>query len=1454
MMNLFQSIKGKFLIFALCISLIPITVVTTIYYLHAGSTLKRQTLEELGKIAEAKRIHVLSFMEKLKIRTLDFSTDGFIRNTIEKIIMRGDAQQGTVKRLNRYLLKHKKSTYHHLRAIIITDNDGRIVSSTQENLVGNTIFDNGVQIKVFGKKFGEICVCQPRYYPYLDANCIFVSAPLTSLHNADSLGVIINAYSLSALNEIMLDRIGMGETGEIYLVNRDKIMLTESRFIGDAPLKQVIDTEPVRNIIENGKEMIGIYKDYRGVPVAGASMVIPNYHWILLAEIDKTEIFMLLKGLGTVTLILGIISSGVVTILGIVFIISIVKPIENLKNATMQLAKGNLEYRVKVIGKDEISDLANSFNVMADDLAREITEHKNAKEALKESEQKFRAIFDHATDGILLADMDTKQLFMSNKAICRMLGYSHDEIRNLRVMDIHPREYLPSIIERFEKQSKREITLAAGIPVKRKDGSIFCADVNAACITFGGKTYLVGIFRDVTERKRIDDELKEFNKILEQCVAERTLLLEKANKELRTEIIERRKVEKRLRKYELLFSEISDLAYICDTGGNILFVNKAFERLTSHKPEEFVGRSFAPLFDEENLKKAMYFYKRTLEGESSQFELYFKDTEILCEYKGLPLLDEDGNITGVIGTARDITDRKRAEEMLEKSRDALLNAQRIAHLGNWEWDVIKNEVLGSDEFYRIFGLEPQKLQEFAGTYESFLRFVHPDDKEFVDKTVHEALYKKKPFNIDSRIVLGNGLERTVHAQAEVTFDDTGKAVQMRGIAQDITELKRLEDELRKISNAVEQSSGLIVIADAKGSIEYVNPKFTQVTGYTLEEVIGKNPRILKSGKTQPEVYKKLWATITSGGEWRGEFLNKKKNGELYWDETSISPIRNSRGIITHFTAVKEDITKRKQMEEELRILNRSLEKRIAERTAELVKVNEELKSEIVERKQVENALRKNERSLANAQRIAHIGNWEWNIINNELRWSNEIYHIFGLIPQMFGATYEAFLNSVHPDDREFVKRSVSAALYERKPYSIDHRITLPDSSVRFVHEEAEVIFDDTERPIQMNGTVHDITERKQAEEAIRLSEAKYRLLLENLPQRIFYKDRNSTYISCNENLARDFHIKPEEIAGKTDYDFVPKELADKYRADDKSVIESGQTMDREEKYIKNGQELIVHTVKTPVRNEKGDVIGILGVFWDITEKVALQMEAIRNRHLVALGELAAGVGHEINNPMTGIINCAQILSNKSKEGSTEKDIANRIINEGNRVANIVHSLLSFAMSGKRKGKKSIVGVDDILLDTFILTDAQLREEGIKVKLNIPQKLSKIVAYPQQIQQVFLNIISNARYALNQKYPETHDNKILEVLGEVIIMDNNPYIKVTFYDHGTGIPANIIDKVLDPFFTTKSRHKGTGLGLSISHSIIKNHGGKILIDSVEGEYTKIIITLPVKGYSEDDITS
>ena len=244
---------------------------------------------------------------------------------------------------------------------------------------------------------------------------------------------------------------------------------------------------------------------------------------------------------------------------------------------------------------------------------------------------------------------------------------------------------------------------------------------------------------------------------------------------------------------------------------------------------------------------------------------------------------------------------------------------------------------------------------------------------------------------------------------------------------------------------------------------------------------------------------------------------------------------------------------------------------------------------------------------------------------------------------------------------------------------------------------------------------------------------------------------------------------------------------------------------------------------------------------EIRDRKLAEAEAIRTSQLASVGELAAGVAHEINNPINGIINYSQILSNNSVKGSKEKDIASRIIKEGDRISKIVANLLGFARTtDKIKGS---VSISEILSETLSLTGAQMKKDGIKLVVDIQTDLPGIIAHRQQIEQVFLNIISNARYVLNQKYPGTHNHKCLEILGQTVTIDNNPYIRIVFYDHGSGIPENIKDKIMNPFFTTKPTGHGTGLGLSISHGIIKDHSGKLTFDSVEGEYTKVILDLP-----------
>ncbi len=260
----------------------------------------------------------------------------------------------------------------------------------------------------------------------------------------------------------------------------------------------------------------------------------------------------------------------------------------------------------------------------------------------------------------------------------------------------------------------------------------------------------------------------------------------------------------------------------------------------------------------------------------------------------------------------------------------------------------------------------------------------------------------------------------------------------------------------------------------------------------------------------------------------------------------------------------------------------------------------------------------------------------------------------------------------------------------------------------------------------------------------------------------------------------------------------------------------------------------------PVLDEKGRVIQVMVIAHDVTEKIRLQAETMRTGQLAALGELAAGVAHEINNPINGIINYAQILINKARRQGEQNEIAERILKEGDRIATIVGNLLSF--SRDRVEEKRPIRLQDILNEAMTLCEARLRKDGIHLEIDIPPDMPCIRGMHQKLEQVFINLINNARYALNQKYPQTDANKRLTISARALPDDE--LAEIVVHDRGTGIPAHLVDRITNPFFSTKPQGEGTGLGLSICHGIIQDHGGSMKFDSVEGEFTRVIIRLPV----------
>jgi PAS domain S-box-containing protein len=290
-----------------------------------------------------------------------------------------------------------------------------------------------------------------------------------------------------------------------------------------------------------------------------------------------------------------------------------------------------------------------------------------------------------------------------------------------------------------------------------------------------------------------------------------------------------------------------------------------------------------------------------------------------------------------------------------------------------------------------------------------------------------------------------------------------------------------------------------------------------------------------------------------------------------------------------------------------------------------------------------------------------------------------------------------------------------------------------------------------------------------------------------------------------------------------------------------ALLESGGGQQETAFQTKDGRVVPMLISSSALIDADGEVNGLVCVGQDIT----VQAETMRAGHLASLGELAAGVAHEINNPLNSIINFAQLLLDEAHtEGQpTSSELLERIIKEGDRVSLIVSSLLSFARDESEKQHVSL-RLEDIVEETLTLTEMQLRKDGILLDYKVIGQLPEISGHFQQLQQVVLNVLNNSRYALNQKFPGHHPGKRLCLTLQEMTVDARRWAAFECVDFGTGIPEEVLKKVKNPFFSTKPAGSGTGLGLTISHGIVTDHGGKLTLESEIGEYTRVTLLLPV----------
>lgn len=350
--------------------------------------------------------------------------------------------------------------------------------------------------------------------------------------------------------------------------------------------------------------------------------------------------------------------------------------------------------------------------------------------------------------------------------------------------------------------------------------------------------------------------------------------------------------------------------------------NKAGETLLGLNRNDLLNRNDYDLFPKEQADFFIREDRKTLKSDTLLDILEEtietpRGTRIL-HTKKIALKDTQGEVHYLLGISEDITDKKSAEKALLNSEHSLKESQIIAGLGSYTLDILTGRWKSSEILDQLLGIDHDYERSVAG----WEAIVHPDDRLRMSHYLRdEVIDKGAPFSQEYRIIRHNDqCVRWVHGLGKLLFDDHNTPVQMIGTIQDITERRHIQDSLLKLSIAVEQSPNSIVITDLDGNIEYVNTMFTTLTGYTKEEAFGKNPRILKSNQTSPSTYNDMWEHLTQGKIWHGELINQRKDKTTYIEAATISPVKQPNGKITHYLAIKENITDKKHAEEHIEYL------------------------------------------------------------------------------------------------------------------------------------------------------------------------------------------------------------------------------------------------------------------------------------------------------------------------------------------------------------------------------------------------------------------------------------------------------------------------------------------------------------------------------------------------------
>ena len=561
------------------------------------------------------------------------------------------------------------------------------------------------------------------------------------------------------------------------------------------------------------------------------------------------------------------------------------------KQLTIQNEKLDKEVTNRILAEKKIKDLSDTLELLLQEkttdldksnkiLFNEIEERKNVENELRDSEELHKVIIQNIFDLVLITDERGKFTYISSN-VTRNLGYSVEEIKDKKSIY----ELIGDDLFDFDTLDKEGAIYNIETIVKDRAGKerTFLINVKKIPIKEGK---ILFILHDITDCKQVKETLRGSEEDFKQ-----------------------------------MFQHSPSGMVLVASDFRFIQANIAFCTMLGYNENELTEKTFQDVTLPEDRAVGDELVRRLLSGEIKMFNLekryLHKNGNIIWGLVSSSLIrDVRNKPLHFVSQIQDITERKRIEEELSKHQRMLSHILNSIPQSIF-WKDRNSVYLGCNEvFAREAGLA--NPEQIVGKTDFELPWLkeeteayRADDREVIESN------RPKPHIIET-LQRADGTRLWIDTSKIPLNNEKGEVYGILGVYEDISERKRVDEEIRRLTHAIEQSPVSVIITNTDGEIEYVNPKFTEVTGYKKDEIIGSNPRILKSGETKSGQYTQLWETITSGKEWRGEFHNRKKNGELFWESASISPVRNEKGVITHFIAIKEDVTEQKRVAKALK--------------------------------------------------------------------------------------------------------------------------------------------------------------------------------------------------------------------------------------------------------------------------------------------------------------------------------------------------------------------------------------------------------------------------------------------------------------------------------------------------------------------------------------------------------